>query len=136
MLKRWKKPENEQKEKLKLLYIDDCEISRYFFRDFINMDFKKINAWGEEEPLPLEEYQDYGAILIDARLGNKDGIDVAQQIKAIYPDIPGGIMTGLPKSAVVDRLPPGWLYVPKTDFVSFREIFKHVLEAWGLHEYI
>lgn len=123
---------DELKEPLKVIVIDDSDISAYMFRDFINMDFPGIKAHCETSPVPLDIYEDYDVVLLDYRMGRYNGSDIAKQVYEKYPQKKGILLTDYELSEI-ENPPPGWVKMQKCGFKEFTPQFENVLRKWGFY---
>lgn len=79
---------------LSVLYVEDAEMTREALAYYLRRRFGKLDVAGNgKEGLALFDKNRYDLVLTDIRMPFMDGLEMAQSIKAIKPNIPVVILT-------------------------------------------
>lgn len=77
-----------------LVIDDDAVVGRSFNRVLTDKGYNVVTALTGEEGLKDMEEHEYDVIFTDIRMPGMDGLEVAERIKARYPDTPVIVITG------------------------------------------
>jgi CheY-like chemotaxis protein len=97
----------ELKRGLILLVEDDDEVRSVLRRDLVEMGCRLIEAHTAPEAFSLvQSIHDVALILSDIAMpGAYSGLELAQRVKAVRPDIPIVLMTGFGREGLQDAVP-------------------------------
>lgn len=85
----------ESAEKVRLLIVDDSQPSRLVQTFVIEENFENVEVVTCMQPPPMKEIMDYDGVVLDERLINESGIDLARRIHQENWRIPLMIMSSL-----------------------------------------
>ena len=105
-----------------ILYVDDEEKSRKYFRRFFEREFRILTAAGVAEALAiLGRYSDEIAVLVsDQRMPERKGIELLKEVCSTHPEI-----VRLLTTAYTDL-------DEAIEAVNSGEIFRYIIKPWDL----
>ena len=113
----------------KLLIVDDSKLARMAVIKALNScypDWQRVEAGNAADALKAVEKEKPHVAIVDFNMPNKDGLDLAVDLRALTPDMPIGIISANSQQQVVDRaraLGAAFLPKPLTE-QSLREFLK------------
>ena len=113
----------------KLLIVDDSKLARMAVTKALSSchpDWQRVEAANAAEALKAVQNEKPHIAIIDFNMPNKDGLDLAAELRALTPDMPIGIISANHQQQVVDRaraLGASFLPKPLTE-QSLREFLK------------
>jgi YesN/AraC family two-component response regulator len=90
----------------KLLIVDDSKLARMAVIRALNScypDWQRIEAGSAADALKLVQDEKPHIALVDFNMPNRDGLDLAADLRALTPDMPIGIISANHQQEVVDR---------------------------------
>ena len=82
--------------KATVLIVDDSKLARIVAGKAIAMlqpDWERIEASNADQALELARSRDVHAMVIDYNMAGKNGIELGQEVRALYPTLPIAIIT-------------------------------------------
>ena len=113
----------------KLLIVDDSKLARMAVIKALNScypDWQRVEAGSATDALKAVKQEKPHIAIVDFNMPNKDGLDLAVDLRTLTPDMPIGIISANHQQAVVDRaraLGASFLPKPLTE-QSLREFLK------------
>jgi CheY-like chemotaxis protein len=83
-------------KKQRVLVIDDEAVIRLMFRDLLGREYDIVEAATGEEALAIITTKQFDLVLADKNLPGVSGLDVAAEIRRLYPHVKLMLMTGYP----------------------------------------
>ena len=127
---------NKQKEKIKILYVDDEERNTSSFKGAFRREFQIDTATSAKEGKTLLEQNDYHILLTDQRMPNTSGVEFLSEICELYPNIIRILITAYSDiDAVINAINHGkiYKYINKPyDDSEVKNIFE---EAYQVYQY-
>jgi CheY-like chemotaxis protein len=90
----------------KLLIVDDSKLARMAIVKELNHcypDWQRIEAGNAADALRAVEQEHPQIALVDFNMPNRDGLDLAADLRALTPNMPIGIVSANHQQEVVDR---------------------------------
>jgi len=90
----------------KLLIVDDSKLARMAIVKELNAcypDWQRIEAGNAADALRAVEQEHPQIALVDFNMPNRDGLDLAADLRALTPNMPIGIVSANHQQEVVDR---------------------------------
>jgi CheY-like chemotaxis protein len=90
----------------KLLIVDDSKLARMAVVKALNScypDWPRVEAGNAGEALKALQQDKPHVALVDFNMPNKDGLDLAADLRALSPGMPIGIISANHQQAVIDR---------------------------------
>jgi len=90
----------------KLLIVDDSKLARMAIVKELNAcypDWQRIEAGSAADALRAVEQEQPQIALVDFNMPNRDGLDLAADLRALTPNMPIGIVSANHQQEVVDR---------------------------------
>jgi CheY-like chemotaxis protein len=90
----------------KLLIVDDSKLARMAIVKELNTcypDWQRIEAGNAADALRAVEQERPQIALVDFNMPNRDGLDLAADLRALTPNMPIGIVSANHQQEVVDR---------------------------------
>ncbi|MBF0485849.1 MAG: response regulator [Candidatus Omnitrophica bacterium] len=114
----------------KILLVDDDDIFRSEFAEFLEEGYHVVEASSGEEALSLlQKPNEIDLVILDVRMSGMDGIEVLERIKQLKPEIRVVISTGFgSKDMAVDALRSR-----ADDYIEKPIVFKTALEIIARH---
>lgn len=126
----------KQKEKIRILYVDDEERNTSSFKGAFRREFQIDTATSAKEGKSLLEQNDYHILLTDQRMPNTTGVEFLSEICELYPDIMRILITAYSDiDAVINAINHGkiYKYINKPyDDNKVKNIFE---EAYQVYQY-
>jgi CheY-like chemotaxis protein len=101
----------------KLLIVDDSKLARMaIVKELSNCypDWQRVEAGSAADALRTVEQEKPHIALVDFNMPNRDGLDLAADLRALTPDMPIGIISANHQQEVVDRARAlGAAFLPK-----------------------
>lgn len=113
----------------KLLIVDDSKLARMAVTKALTSchpDWQRVEAGNAADALKAVQADRPDIAIIDFNMPNKDGLDLAAELRALTPNMPIGIISANHQQQVVDRaraLGASFLPKPVTE-QSLREFLK------------
>ena len=113
----------------KLLIVDDSKLARMAVIKALNScypDWQRVEAGNAADALKAAREEKPHIAIVDFNMPNRDGLELAADLRALTPDMPIGIISANHQQAVVDRaraLGASFLPKPLTE-QSLREFLK------------
>ena len=113
----------------KLLIVDDSKLARMAVIKALSScypDWPRVEAGSATDALKAAKQEKPDIAIVDFNMPNKDGLDLAMDLRALTPDMPIGIISANHQQAVVDRaraLGASFLPKPLTE-QALREFLK------------
>lgn len=90
--------QKEEKEEIRILYVDDEEDARKVFFDVLKYKGYEVDtAKDGYEAIEKVKKESYNIILTDIKMPGLSGIDIFKEIRKINPDLPVLMITGYPR---------------------------------------
>ncbi|MCH7398966.1 response regulator [Belliella sp. DSM 107340] len=127
---------DQQKEKIKILYVDDEENNLQAFKATFRRDYKVFIAISAQEARDLLLTQTVDIIITDQRMPEETGVEFLESIIPLYPDPIRILLTGYTDiQAVIDAINKGQVYHYLTkpweeDYL--RTVIKNAFEVYSL----
>ena len=127
---------DQQKEKIKILYVDDEENNLQAFKATFRRDYKVFIAISAQEARDLLLTQAVDIIITDQRMPEETGVEFLESIIPLYPDPIRILLTGYTDiQAVIDAINKGQVYHYLTkpweeDYL--RTVIKNAFEVYSL----
>jgi CheY-like chemotaxis protein len=84
---------------------DDDAALRLLCRVNLELEgYRVLEATGEKDLNRVLETEDVSALLLDVRLGQEDGIEIAERLGGTYPDLPVAFFTGSLERSELQRV--------------------------------
>ena len=100
-----------------ILIVDDSKLARIVAGKAVaelQPDWKKVEAKGAQEALELLKAARPDVALIDFNMADKNGLELANELKVLHPDMPIAIVTANIQDEIVARAREiGAAFVPK-----------------------
>ncbi len=126
----------KQKEKIRILYVDDEERNTSSFKGAFRREFQIDTAISAAEGKDLLKKNDYHILLTDQRMPNTTGVEFLSEICELYPDIMRILITAYSDiEAVINAINHGeiYKYINKPyDDGEVKNIFE---EAYQVYQY-
>lgn len=126
----------KQKEKIRILYVDDEERNTSSFKGAFRRDFQIDTATSAKEGKRLLEHKDYHILLTDQRMPNTTGVEFLSEICELYPNVMRILITAYSDiDAVINAINHGkvYKYINKPyDDSQVKRIFE---EAYQVYQY-
>ncbi|MFD2037135.1 response regulator [Belliella marina] len=125
-----------QKEKIRVLYVDDEENNLQAFKATFRRDYKVFIAISAMEARDMLSTQEVDIIITDQRMPEETGVDFLESIIPLYPDPIRILLTGYTDiQAVIDAINKGQVYHYLTkpweeDYL--RTVIKNAFEVYSL----
>jgi len=90
----------------KLLIVDDSKLARMAVIKALNScypEWPRVEAGNAGEALKALQQEKPHVALVDFNMPNKDGLDLAADLRALSPGMPIGIISANHQQAVIDR---------------------------------
>jgi YesN/AraC family two-component response regulator len=90
----------------KLLIVDDSKLARMAVVKALSAcypDWQRVEAGSAADALKAVEKEKPHIAIVDFNMPNKDGLDLAVELRALTPDMPIGIISANHQQEVVDR---------------------------------
>jgi YesN/AraC family two-component response regulator len=101
----------------KLLIVDDSKLARMAVIKALNAcfpDWQRVEAGNAADALTAAQREAPHIALVDFNMPNKNGLDLAADLRAANPDMPIGIISANHQQEVVDRARAlGAVFLPK-----------------------
>lgn len=113
----------------KILIVDDSKLARMAVIKALNSchpDWQRVEAGSATDALKAAKQEKPDIAIVDFNMPNKDGLDLAVDLRALTPNMPIGIISANHQQQVVDRaraLGASFLPKPLTE-QSLREFLK------------
>jgi CheY-like chemotaxis protein len=88
--------DESMKSKATVLIVDDSKLARIVAAKAIaalQPEWEKVEATNADQALELARSQNVQAIVIDYNMPGKNGIELGQELRALYPSLPIAIIT-------------------------------------------
>ncbi len=89
-----------------VLIVDDSKLARIVAARALaelQPDWQKVEAGSAAQALGIIETQTPDVALIDFNMSEKDGLELASELRALYPDLPIAIITANIQDEIVAR---------------------------------
>ena len=105
-----------------ILFVDDEEKSRKYFRRFFEREFRILTAVGVNEALDILARNDGGIAVVvsDQRMPGRKGIELLKEVCSTYPEV-----VRLLTTAFTDM-------DEAIEAVNSGEIFRYIIKPWDL----
>jgi len=105
-----------------ILFVDDEEKSRKYFRRFFEREFRILTAVGVNEALDILAHNDGGIAVVvsDQRMPGRKGIELLKEVCSTYPEV-----VRLLTTAFTDM-------DEAIEAVNSGEIFRYIIKPWDL----
>ncbi|HUQ52748.1 MAG TPA: response regulator [Gammaproteobacteria bacterium] len=101
----------------KLLIVDDSKLARMAVVKALQSchpDWQRVEAGNADDALRTAQRDPPDIALIDFNMPNKNGLDLAADLRALSPDMPIGIISANHQQQVIDRARSlGAVFLPK-----------------------
>lgn len=90
----------------KVLIVDDSKLARMAVIRALNScfpDWQRVEAGSAADALKLVQDEKPHVALVDFNMPNRDGLDLAADLRALTPDMPIGIISANHQQEVIDR---------------------------------
>lgn len=100
-----------------VLIVDDSRMSRMILQNFLSQlipDLQLHQAGNGDEAIALAAQHRFDVVSMDLNMPGRDGIETAQAIRAVQPDVPIALLTANVQAAVQERAASSGLhFLPK-----------------------
>ena len=100
-----------------VLIVDDSKLARIVAGKALaelQPDWQKVEAGSAADALALIDTQPFDVALIDFNMAEKDGLQLAEELRATHPDLPIAIITANIQDEIIARARSiGATFVPK-----------------------
>jgi CheY-like chemotaxis protein len=100
-----------------VLIVDDSKLARIVVGKAVTAvqpDWTRLEASNAEEAMALLEQQPVDVLILDYNMPGKNGLELAEQLRARYPDMPIAIATANIQDEIIARARAvGATFVPK-----------------------
>lgn len=126
-------------EKFKLLYVDDEEDNLHSFTAVLRREYDITTAQSGNEALQILENKSFHLVISDQRMPKMTGVELFEEIKALYPETIRIILTGFSEvKSIIDAINKGQIYYYITkpwNLVELKVIIEKALETYRLKEH-
>lgn len=119
--------QKEEKEEIRILYVDDEEDARMVFFDILKYKGYEVDtAKDGYEAIEKVKKKSYSMILTDIKMPGLSGIDMFKEIREINPDLPVLMITGYPRmETAVELMKLGaFAYISKP--IKLDELYREI----------
>jgi len=125
-------------KKFKLLYVDDEEDNLHSFMAVLRRDYNITTAQSGDEALGLLAKESFHLVISDQRMPKMTGVELFEEIKALYPETIRIILTGYSEvKSIIDAINKGQVYYYITkpwNLDELKVIIENALETYRLKE--
>ncbi len=119
---------------VKILQLEDDPMQVDMYQRWFALEFPELEWDFVTRSPPLEAFADYDAVLIDFRMGNESGGDIAMRLASAYPEKPTAIVSGNPPEYILEEYPqiPRDHVLDKSGIDNFTAAIRELFQKWQL----
>lgn len=100
-----------------VLIVDDSKLARIVVGKAVQAlqpEWQRLEAGGAEDAIDLIEREKIDVVILDYNMPGRNGLDLAEELRAAYPDMPIALATANIQDEIVSRArAAGAAFIPK-----------------------